>query len=175
MIPSLDITIRAIDDMGQKMGTDVSGMIYVRGKSVFNGYLDTSIASPFISIDGVAWYATGDLGFLDADGYLSITGRLKRFVKIAGEMISLPFLETILLEAYGNREIVTLAVEARELEGSVKIVLFSIKTLELEAVHELLRSQGVSNLVKIHEIKKLENIPILGTGKVDYRSLKEMI
>lgn len=157
------------------MTSNVSGMIYVRGKNVFNGYLDTSISSPFCTIGGEPWYSTGDLGYLDADGYLFITGRLKRFVKIAGEMVSLPFLENILLEAYGNTEFISLAVETKEHEGVVKIVLFCMGDLELETVNDYIRSKGVSNLIKIHEVQRVEMIPVLGTGKVDYRVLKEKI
>lgn len=52
--------------------------------------------SPFEMIDGEQFYKTGDLGFLDKEGYLHISGRLKRFVKIAGEMISLPAIEEVL-------------------------------------------------------------------------------
>ena len=68
-------------------------MIYLSGASIFAGYIDSLIESPFDEFDGIPYYRTGDLGYLDADGYLIITGRLKRFVKIAGEMISLPFVE----------------------------------------------------------------------------------
>lgn len=66
--------------------------------------MDSALESPFLERDGKQYYKTGDLGILDSEGYLCITGRLKRFIKIAGEMISLPFLEGILLEKYGSSE-----------------------------------------------------------------------
>ena len=75
-------------------------MIYVRGNNVFSGYLGEVESNPFELIDGKYWYKTGDLGYLDSEGYLFITGRLKRFIKIAGEMISLPFIEKILIGKY---------------------------------------------------------------------------
>lgn len=100
-------------------------MIFVTGASIFSGYIDTAIESPFEEFDGQKWYKTGDLGYVDTDGFLFITGRLKRFVKIAGEMISLPAIETTLLEKYGNPEIATLAVEAQESDGQVTIVAFT--------------------------------------------------
>lgn len=86
-------------------------MIYVTGPSIFGGYQDTTLESPFVTFSQSSYYKTGDLGYLDAEGYLFISGRLKRFVKVAGEMISLPFLEQILQETYPE---VTLAVEAKE-------------------------------------------------------------
>lgn len=84
-----------------------------------------AIESPFEEFDGMKWYKTGDLGYVDSDGFLFITGRLKRFVKIAGEMISLPAIESTLLEKYGNPDITTLAIEARETDGKVIIVAFT--------------------------------------------------
>ena len=78
-------------------------MICVRGPSIFHGYLGID-NDPFVEIEGEKYYQTGDLGYVDNDGYLFITGRLKRFLKIGGEMISLPFLENILLETFGIDE-----------------------------------------------------------------------
>ncbi len=57
-------------------------MIYFQGENVFGGYLDPKLESPFETFEGGKWYKTGDLGYLDKDGYLYITGRLKRFIKI---------------------------------------------------------------------------------------------
>jgi long-chain-fatty-acid--[acyl-carrier-protein] ligase len=89
-------------------------MIFIAGSSIFSGYLDASIESPFEVFNGVKYYKTGDLGYLDTDGFLHITGRLKRFIKIAGEMISLPSLEAILLEKYNQPDAPSLALEARD-------------------------------------------------------------
>ncbi len=91
-------------------------MILVSGPSVFSGYSDPTIADPFVEIEGVSWYKTGDLGYIDEDGYITITGRLKRFIKIAGEMISLPFIETILRSRFesADAEAPEIAVEALE-------------------------------------------------------------
>lgn len=112
---------------------------------------------------------------MDSDGYLYITGRLKRFVKIAGEMISLPFIEGILLKKYGSDSELTMAIEAREQNGEVKIVIFSIQDIVLEEAQSYLRENRVSNLVKISEVQVVEAIPVLGTGKIDYKVLKGMI
>ena len=102
------------------------------------------------------------MGFLDKEGYLYISGRLKRFVKIAGEMISLPAIEEVLLRKYGSEEAVTLAVEAKEYgDGSVKFVVFSVKPLEVSQINAYLHEQGVSNLVKISEVILLDEIPLL--------------
>gem|GEM_PF-812622 len=89
-------------------------------------------------------------------------------------MISLPFIEEILSKKY-TFEDSRIAVEAKEKDGDVKIVLFSQNMLDIDEVNAYLRESGVSNLVKIHEIIELQEIPLLGTGKTDYKVLKEKI
>ena len=72
------------------------GEICVRGASVFHGYLDNP-RSPFIEINGKRWYRTGDLGHFEKNGSLILSGRLKRFTKLGGEMISLGAIEEALV------------------------------------------------------------------------------
>jgi len=165
-------------------------MIYVKWKSIFTWYLDDAIESPFEEITvgnenfhseninpehNKKYYKTWDLWFLNKDWYLSITWRLKRFIKIAWEMISLPFVEGVLLEKYWNQEVLQIAIEALEKEWNAKIVLFSIEHIELEEVNDYMRKRWVSNLVKISEIIKVAEIPVLWTWKTDYKILKGMI
>ncbi|MGE4443960.1 MAG: AMP-binding protein [Candidatus Altimarinota bacterium] len=157
------------------LGHNQEGMIYFSGDNVFSGYIDSQLENPFEKIDGKIYYKTGDLGYVDNDGYLFITGRLKRFIKIAGEMISLPFIEGILSKKYNSDTEIKIALEAQEKNGQIKIVLFSQKELNLEEINAYLRTSGVSNLVKINEIQVISEIPILGTGKIDYKILKNMI
>src|SRR5437763_16659885 len=69
------------------------GMLCVSGSTVFPGYLGYDGPAPFRERDGKRWYVTGDLAEIDADGYIRLAGRLKRFLKAGGEMLSLPGLE----------------------------------------------------------------------------------
>ncbi len=173
-LPSLSYSIRDINT-GKEVKSGEQWMIYVSGDSIFEGYLDTEIESPFEIFDEKQWYKTGDLGYVDTEWYLFITGRLKRFVKIAGEMISLPFIETILLEKYGNPEVTSLAVEAREVDGTTIIVAFTTFEVTTAELNEYIHSHGASNIIKFSHVVKLETIPILGTGKTDYKQLKSKI
>ncbi len=150
-------------------------MIYLKGKSIFNGYLDTKIESPFEEIGWETYYKTWDLWFLNTYNFLTITGRLKRFIKIAWEMISLPFVEELISEKYNSWDELNIAIEALEKDGDAKIVLFSIEHIEIEEVNDYMRKRGVPNLVKISEIIQIEEIPVMGTGKTDYSELKKMI
>lgn len=151
------------------------GMIYFSGDNVFSWYIDTHLENPFQEIEGEKYYKTWDLWYIDNDWYLYITWRLKRFIKIAGEMISLPFVEWILSKKYNSDTEIKIALEAQEKNGQVKIVLFSLEKQNLEEVNNYLRNSGVSNLVKINEVQVIKEIPILGTGKTDYKILKNMI
>jgi len=152
------------------------GLILVLGDSVFSGYLDAS-KNPFVTINNKTYYNTGDLGFLNPDGALVLAGRLKRFVKIAGEMISLPAMEDALLEFYpATEEGPSFAVEALEMDGERPIIaLFCLQQEDLEVVNSNLRSKGFSALGRINQIRVVEKIPLLGTGKTDYRSLKTLL
>ncbi len=173
-IPGMEYAIRSLDNTSD-MKTWEQGMIFVSGPSIFSWYLDEKIESPFEEFDGKKWYKTWDLGYTDEDGYLFITGRLKRFIKIAGEMISLPFIEGILLEKYGNPEVTTLAIEAREDGWNTTIVLFTTLDITVDECNDYIHTHGASNLVKITRVEKVDTIPVLWTGKTDYKELKSRI
>lgn len=173
-IPGLEHLIVDLDT-GKPAEPGQPGMIYVMGKNVFHGYLGEKAIDPFEEINGRKYYKTGDLGYIDEDGYLFITGRLKRFIKIAGEMISLPFIEKILLEKYGDQEKQILAVEGTDKTTPGQIVLFTTLSVGLDEINDFLLKNGVAPIAKIKHIILLDEIPILGTGKTDYKVLRKMI
>ncbi len=174
----LDILVLSLDSPKKPCKIWKEGMVYVSWPSVFSGYIDKNLEDPFILIDKKKFYTTGDLWFLDKDWYLTLTGRLKRFVKIAGEMISLPYIERVLQQKYGLSDEANLAIEGIELpDGKAKIVLFVTPdtVLSLKEVHSYLRDTGVSNLISIAQIVTIKTIPFLWTWKTDYKILKNMI
>jgi long-chain-fatty-acid--[acyl-carrier-protein] ligase len=162
-------------DTDKPVSTGSEGMIVVRGDSVFNGYMDEGIEDPFMELDGKKYYRTGDLGYFDDEGYLFITGRLKRFVKIGGEMVSMPYLERILNVKYGEASRQVLAVEGSDKSKEAKVTLFTVKDLELSEVNKYLREQGVASIARIRSVRKIEEIPLLGNGKINYRALKAVV
>ncbi len=153
------------------------GEICVRGPNVFNGYLDNP-RSPFIEIHGKKWYRTGDIGHQETDGTLILSGRLKRFTKIGGEMISLGAIEAAIaseLHRQGkvSEDAPTFALLADERNpGKPQLVLFTTFDLSREEANDLLQTSGFSRLVKISSVQKIEEIPLMGTGKTDYRTLQ---
>lgn len=87
---------------------------------------------------------------------------MKRFLKLGGEMISLPFLENLLQEKYGNPEEANLALEGKETEDGIEITLFVVDLdLKLKEVNHYLKSKGVSNLIQVDHIQALGAIPLL--------------
>ncbi len=173
-IKGVDFLIADFNDFNPlPQGED--GMIMVRGNSIFGGYTDKNIANPFVNINGNDYYKTGDLGRIDEDGFLFITGRLKRFIKIAGEMISLPAIEGVLLKKYGSDEEVLLAVEGSDAIDPPQIVLFAKSKIDIAEANAYLKESGFPNLVKLNKLIEVEEIPLLGTGKTDYKVLKQQI
>lgn len=155
------------------------GLLLARGPTIFEGYLNPGLASPFLEVNGESWYRTGDLGFLDAEGHLTITGRLKRFVKLGGEMISLVAIESALLEAAPKKgwelseDAPSLAVISQEIdENKVRIILITSFQTTVDEANTALRMVGFSNLVKVSEVKPHAEIPLMGTGKINYRELE---
>ena len=163
------------EDCTRELPPDTVGMLVVRGPNIFHGYLNYDGPSPFVEYKGETWYRTGDLVKLSADGYVTFAGRLKRFVKIGGEMISLPAIEEVLLATFpGDPEIKgpALAVEDTGTEEQPVLTLFTTVPLEREAVNAALKEKGFSPIQFIRTIVKMDAIPVLGTGKTDYRTLK---
>lgn len=156
------------------------GEICVRGPNIFSGYLGSPRAA-FIEIRGKRWYRTGDIGHIDADGYLIISGRLKRFIKIGGEMISLGAIEDVvyselLRQQRISAELPSIAVCSEEKEsGKPQIILFATIAIEADEVNDILLKAGFSRLVKVASVRKVPEIPLLGIGKTDYRSLETLI
>lgn len=163
----------------EDQSTGSQGMILARGPNVFSGYINPGLNSPFVDHRGLSWYKTGDLGFLDAEGNLTISGRLKRFVKIGAEMISLSSVEEGLLQIGLQKgwpilhDGPSLAVCAQEIVGEKpRFYLFTKLGLDTDEVNKTLRDAGFSNLVKISQVIKMEEIPVMGTGKTNYRLLE---
>ena len=175
--PLPGVTIRVVELEGTKvLPAGQMGMMQVSGPTVFPGYLGYEGPSPFVEDEGKRWYVTGDLGELDDDGYLWFRGRLKRFLKAGGEMISLPALEEPFARLYPpTQEGPRVAVEGVEHEQGRRIVLFTTEPLSLRDANALLLQEGFQGVMRLDEVQHLERIPVLGTGKTDYKQLRALV
>jgi acyl-CoA synthetase (AMP-forming)/AMP-acid ligase II/acyl carrier protein len=165
VVVNLEISRRA--EVGE------TGMLLVRGPSIFGGYLHFAGDPPFVAFEGKQWYRTGDLVSARADGVIFFQGRLKRFVKLGGEMISLPAIETELLRRFREADDgPVIAIEAMGEADSPEIVLFTREPADRATVNAWLHEAGLSALHNVRQVVKVDEIPVLGTGKTDYRALK---
>jgi len=94
---------------------------------------------------------------------------------VAGEMVSLPAVEEALLERCPKMDKVPLAVEAKEGTGKPVIVLFTVFPIEKNEANRYIREAGFSPIHYVERVVQVEEIPLLGSGKTDYRKLKSMI
>ncbi len=177
ILPSIEYAIVDIDT-GVAVADGKQGLLLVRGPSIFAGYLGDKSGLGFCEFEGKCWYQTGDFVRKMADGHLVFCGRQKRFVKIGGEMISLPAIEQVLLQRLNSsaqEEGPQLAVEATADDGHPELVLFTTSQLKRDEVNGHLRAAGLSGLHHIRRLHQLESIPVLGSGKTDYRRLKQLL
>ncbi|WP_165219145.1 MFS transporter [Aquisphaera insulae] len=154
---------------------DVEGMVLVRGPNVMSGYLNRADLTRKALGDG--WYVSGDLGKLDVDGFLTITGRLSRFSKIGGEMVPHGRVEDALNEAVGTNDpvfAVTAVPDGRN--GDRLAVLYTTTDETVSRALEGLKSSGLPNLFipRRDQFVKVDTLPMLGTGKLDLRALKRI-
>ncbi len=176
LLPTFEGVV-VVPETGLPAAPGERGELYVRGPSVFRGYLGEGVRQPFRTFAGREWYPTGDLVTMDADGLIAFAGRIKRFAKIGGEMVSLPAVEEVLSARFTppDAETAVLAVEATAGEGRPDLVLFTVLDLDRETANRALREAGLSPLHFVQRVVRLEAIPLLGTGKADYRSLRESL
>jgi long-chain-fatty-acid--[acyl-carrier-protein] ligase len=173
-LPNIEVCVTDLETK-EVLPRQKMGMLHVAGPIVFPGYLGGE-KSPFEEIGGKRWYVTGDLAEVDATGAIVLHGRLKRFLKAGGEMISLPALEEPLTAKYPpTDEGPRVAVEGVETHDGRRVVLFTTEDISLRDANAILQSQGFRGVMRLDEVKKLDKLPVLGTGKTDYKVLRGMI
>ena len=157
------------------------GIIILKGPNIFNGYLrDEKRSKEVLTNDG--WFKTGDVGFMDADGFLHIQGRISRFSKIAGEMVPHETLEAAINKVLGldieaERKIAIVGVPD-EKKGEAIILLSTIagQALDQECIdlrYKLL-DQGITSLWCPKQIVPIKEIPLLASGKLDIKRCQEL-
>ena len=166
LVPGLEHKLEAVP------GIDNGGLLHVKGENVMMGYyLFDAPGTLNPPIDG--WYNTGDIVEVDAAGYVHIRGRVKRFAKVAGEMVSLEVVEHIACTA--ATEYVHAASSISDAQRGECIILFTTdKQLKREDLQIVAKNLGLPELAVARKIICVDAIPLLGTGKTDYVTLKQM-
>lgn len=158
-------------------GIEEGGLLHVKGPNVMLGYWRESnpcVLEPPGSVFGPGWYPTGDLATVDEDGFLKLLGRVKRFAKVAGEMISLEVVEKI-AEAASPRHVHGAINRPDPGRGEMIVLCTQDKELKRDQLQKAAREQGAPELAIPRRIVYIDKIPLLGTGKKDYPKLTQMV
>src|SRR5262245_20392273 len=153
------------------------GRLSVRGPNVMLGYLKSDKPGeiqPPSTDRGRGWYDTGDIVSLDADGFVTIRGRAKRFAKIGGEMISLTAVEELATRAWPETQ--HAAVSLPDFQKGEQIILVTTRqSPERQARSARARADGMSELHVPKRIVPVASLPLLGSGKTDYPAVHELV
>jgi len=161
----------------EELSVEETGLLILKGPNIFCGYLDDSERTSAVKQD--EWFITGDLARFDADGFLYIEGRLSRFSKIGGEMVPHGTIEQALFEAYDllESEFPMLAVAGRpdESKGEALVLIAAEElAIDLNDVRQRLTEAGLPNLWIPKELKQIDLIPTLVTGKLDLKAIQQL-
>jgi len=170
LLPGIEHRLQAVPGIAN------GGLLHVRGPNVMAGYLKADrpgVLQPPVSDVGDGWYETGDIVECDDEGFIKIVGRVKRFAKIAGEMVSLEVVEKL---ATATSPALAHAASSQPDAGKGEaLVLFTTDgALSRELLAAKARDLGMPELAVPRKIQRVDALPLLGTGKIDYVTLKRL-
>jgi acyl-[acyl-carrier-protein]-phospholipid O-acyltransferase/long-chain-fatty-acid--[acyl-carrier-protein] ligase len=170
IIPNVQVKIESLDT-GKECLTGEVGKILVKGDLIMKGYLGQPELTAEAIVDG--WYNTGDMGYMDEDGYLWHSGRFKRFVKIGGEMVSLVQVENV-MEQFLPEGVSCCIVEIPDEIKGATIVAAVTKDINKVAILRKM-SNVLPNIALPRQFFVIEELPMMGTGKIDFRTVTELV
>lgn len=170
IVPGLEYKLEPVE------GIPHGGILHVRGPNVMLGYLlhdKPGELRPPSSIFGPGWYATGDVVDIDADGFVTILARIKRFAKVAGEMVSLEVVEQIAQAVSPDKAHAATAI-ADERRGETILLFTEDPNLKREHLLAVARRDGHAEVAVARSVNYLQKLPRLGSGKLDYLTLRQI-
>ncbi len=157
-------------------GVSDGGRLFVKGPNIMMGYLNTQENEKFQKLDG--WYDTGDVVSRSDKGVFSILGRMKRFAKISGEMVSLTAVEEILTldvaQRHPQAEVAVVSIPDKD-KGEALVAIATEPSESLENIRRAMSGAGYTALCTPRYLIHLPSIPKLGSGKTDYVSLNSTV
>lgn len=168
-------TFRIVDPVTlEELPTGEDGLILIGGTQIMKGYLNNSekTAEVIVELDGLRWYKSGDKGHLDEDGFLTIVDRYSRFAKLGGEMISLGAVEQEVRKHLTDDESALVAINLPDERKGEQVVLLVAADIDPASFRSHLASQGVPPLMLPAKVFRVDDIPLLGSGKTNYPAAK---
>jgi acyl-[acyl-carrier-protein]-phospholipid O-acyltransferase/long-chain-fatty-acid--[acyl-carrier-protein] ligase len=173
--PLPGVCVRIVDpESGAPRPPGEPGMLLVKGPNVMKGYLGRPELSAQVIREG--WYVTGDIAKMEEDGFIILTDRLSRFSKIGGEMVPhIKIEETLHGALEGSEQVLVVTGVPDEKKGERLVVMHVLDETRLQGLIAKLGSLGLPNLWAPREdaFFRMAEIPLLGTGKLDLRKVKE--
>ncbi|KAK0332481.1 hypothetical protein LTR94_024666, partial [Friedmanniomyces endolithicus] len=167
ILPGIDWKLEPVE------GIDAGGRLFLKGPNVMSGYVTK--AEPLTwEVIADEWLDTGDIVDVDAEGYVTIKGRAKRFAKIGGEMVSLTAVEGIAGAVWPEQRHAVVAIPDSR-KGEKLVLVTDHETAEVAPLAEWARANGAPELVVPKKIVKVSEVPVLGTGKTDYVAIQKMV
>jgi acyl-[acyl-carrier-protein]-phospholipid O-acyltransferase / long-chain-fatty-acid--[acyl-carrier-protein] ligase len=165
-LPGVEVRLDKVEGIAE------GGRLFVRGPNVMLGYLGLGQPGVVQAPEG-GWHDTGDIVAIDGDGFVSIKGRVRRFAKIGGEMISLAAVEAIAADLWPESKSAVIA-RPDPRKGEALVLLAEAQSATLAGFREFARSRGASDLMIPASLIVVPALPILGSGKVDYPALRQL-
>ena len=166
MLPGMEWRIDPVE------GIHEGGRLFLRGPNVMRGYLSADDPQSIEPLVG-GWHDTGDIVDIDKDGYVAILGRVKRFAKIGGEMVSLTAVEGLASAVWpDSRHAVVSIPDSRK--GEKLVLVTDRNDADVARLAEWARSHGAPELAVPKKIMRVAEVPVLGTGKTDYVAIQRM-
>lgn len=166
MLPCVEARLEPVE------GLENAGRLHVRGPNIMKGYL-TADAPGEIKPPEDGWHDTGDVVAIDDAGYISIRGRLKRFAKIAGEMVSLAVVENCASAVWpDNMHAAAILPDTKK--GEQIVLVTDRKNAPRGLLLSWAQSHGVPEIAVPKKIVEVDELPVLGTGKIDYLKVKTL-
>jgi acyl-[acyl-carrier-protein]-phospholipid O-acyltransferase/long-chain-fatty-acid--[acyl-carrier-protein] ligase len=165
MLPGIEARVEPVP------GIDEGGRFAIRGPNVMSGYMKADKPG-VLQPPEEGWHDTGDIVTIDENGFVTIRGRAKRFAKIGGEMVSLPAVEGYAAAVWPAAEH-AVVTRPDERKGEQLVLFTTAKDAKPAALQAWARANGVAELAVPRDVRVVEALPVLGTGKIDYVALGE--
>mgnify|MGYP006197843673 CR=1 FL=1 len=167
-----DMTIEIRDENNAAVADKTIGKVWCTGPSLMKEYFRDKESTDACLVDG--WLDTGDIVDVDAEGYITIKGRAKRFAKIGGEMVSLTAVEGIAGAVWPDQRHAVVSIPDTR-KGEKLVLVTDHAGAEVAPLAEWARANGAPELIVPKKIVKVAEVPVLGTGKTDYVTIQKMV
>ncbi|HEY5603434.1 MAG TPA: AMP-binding protein [Gammaproteobacteria bacterium] len=158
-------------------GLTSGARLYVKGPNIMLGYLlhhNPGQLTPPATEHGDGWYDTGDIVNIDEEGFIEISGRARRFAKVAGEMVSLTAVEALAGKVWPDAQHAAVAIPD-ERKGEQIILLTTQKNADRQALVQQAHRDNIGEINVPRKVQAVIAVPLLGTGKVDYSGAQTLV